>query len=240
MRLFLTVALLVSLTDYGVAQDFPTDPSHITSRSQEEVLEGQQSLGAAPSGNAPLLMALALDVIKDFEQWRQYAYNDASNYCTIGYGHLIAKKSCANCSFELKKFTQPLAFSDGNTLIDKDTTIARVNVKNLVHTQLSDEQFGALTSFVFNVGTQNFATSTMLKYLNNSEYEGALKEFPKWIKSKGVPLDGLVTRRACEALLFAGELSYRADHKFYRDDCATLGAAPSAETLIDIDIGEKR
>ena len=98
MRSFLAVAFIVSVADCAIAQEFPSDPSHITSRLQEEGLEGQQSLGAAPSGNAPLLMALALDVIKDFEQWRRYAYNDASNYCTIGYGHLIAKRSCKDFS----------------------------------------------------------------------------------------------------------------------------------------------
>jgi lysozyme len=121
----------------------------------------------------------------------------------------------------------------------EDTATARLDVQALVHTQPSDEEFGALTSFVFNVGGGNFSTSKILKYINNNENDGAAREFPKWIKSKGQILEGLVIRRACETSLFKAQLGYGEDHKFHRDDCGSLGAAPSTESLIDITIGEK-
>jgi lysozyme len=171
-------------------------------------------------------MPLAVDLIKDFEKWKPLPYNDAHIYCTIGYGHLIVKKPCASSGEELKQFSRPLDLVIGLKLLDKDTGIARLSVQRLVFVALSDEQFGALTSFVFNVGSQNFATSKLRKYINNQEFEGAVHEFGKWIKSGDQILDGLITRRACEASLFKGILSYGNDGKFHRDDCESLGAAP--------------
>jgi lysozyme len=61
----------------------------------------------------------------------------------------------------------------------RDTVIARLNVQALVRVQPTDEEFGALTSFVFNIGGGNFSTSKMLKYINNNENDGAIREFPK-------------------------------------------------------------
>ena len=232
-----TFALVLLAGAPAFGEDFPSDPTHVTSLAQVEAQEGT-SLGAA--GLRPrALMPLALDLIKDFEQWRPDAYNDASTYCTIGYGHLIAKKPCSESSDELDKFTRPLTETAGLDLLTKDTVIVRLDIQTLVRAQLSDEEFGALTSFVFNVGAGNFSTSKMLKYINNNENDGAAKELPKWIKSKGQILEGLVIRRACEASLFKAQLAYGPDHKFHRDDCGSLGAAPSTESLIDITIGEK-
>src|SRR5262249_12763732 len=121
----------------------------------------------------------------------------------------------------------------------KDTAIARLDVQALVHTQSSDEEFGALTSFVFNIGGTNFSTSKMLKNINNDENDGAAKKIPKWIKSKRKILEGLIVRRNCEASLFKAQLNYGKDHKFHRDDCGSLGAAPGTELLIDVNTGEK-
>lgn len=223
---------------WAAGQSFPVDDTHVTSQAQVEVLDGG-GLGAA--GATPRrLPTLALDVIKDFEAWRPRAYNDASRYCTIGYGHLIAKQPCEAIPDELLAYAQPLTVPVGTALLDKDTAIARQAVQQLVRQPLSDQQFGALTSFVFNVGAEKFAGSTMLKYLNNAEYEGAARQFPLWIRSKGVVLDGLITRRVCEAALFEGKLIYGKDGRFHRDECGGAGAAPSGSKLIDIDIGEMR
>jgi lysozyme len=239
MWLLTCLALVGLALSPAAAQDFPTDPNHLTSVAQEELLDGT-SLGTAPSGPPRLLMALALDLIKDFEMWVPHAYNDASIYCTIGYGHLIARKPCSYSTVELIAFIQPLDKRVGLNLLEKDTTATRFAVQNLVHVPLSDEQFGALTSFVFNVGSQHFATSTMRRYINNSEFDSVPKEFSKWIKSGGKIYNGLIARRACEASLFNGNLAYGPDHKFHREDCESIGAAPSAESLIDIDVGEKQ
>jgi lysozyme len=78
----------------------------------------------------------------------------------------------------------------------------------------------------------------LLKYINNEEFDGAVKEFPKWVRSKGKILDGLISRRSCEVMLFEGNLKYEKDGEININDCRGLGAAPSVETTYDVDMGE--
>ena len=61
--------------------------------------------------------------------------------------------------------------------------------------------FDAVTSITFNVGCSKMRTSTMFKHLNNRNYRAACNEFPRWNKSGGVVLNGLVKRREQEKLL---------------------------------------
>ncbi|EJF81752.1 hypothetical protein MCS_00177, partial [Bartonella doshiae NCTC 12862 = ATCC 700133] len=68
---------------------------------------------------------------------------------------------------------------------------------------LSDEQFGALVSFCYNVGIAAFQNSTLLKRLNRGDYEAVPTELQKWTKASGKRLQGLVHRRVAEAGLWA-------------------------------------
>ncbi len=235
LLVFMVMVTPSNADDPAVVAD-PTDVDHVTPGIQLEQLLNR-ALGLAEL-KPRLLLPIAVELIKDFEKWKERHYNDASNYCTIGYGHLIDKLPCSQCEEKLAAFAEPLDPNIGDSLLDYDTGLARVVIQNRVHVALSDEQFGALTSFVFNVGGDNFSRSTMLKYLNNEEFDGAAREFPKWIKSKGQVLDGLISRRNCEIALFKGALKYRKDKSIDEDACRALGAAPSVENLIDIEVGE--
>lgn len=66
---------------------------------------------------------------------------------------------------------------------------------------LSTEEVIAFSSLIFNIGSGNFASSTLLKKLNAGDRIGACKELPRWVFSKGKKLKGLVTRRAEEEKL---------------------------------------
>ncbi len=72
--------------------------------------------------------------------------------------------------------------------------------------KLSQNQFDALVSFVFNVGRRNFERSTLLKRLNENKILEAGEEFMKWTKARQPggfkELPGLVKRRAEEKTLF--------------------------------------
>ena len=61
--------------------------------------------------------------------------------------------------------------------------------------------FDAVTSITFNCGCSNMRKSTMYKHLNNGDYKAACNEFPRWNKSGGVVLNGLVNRREKEKAL---------------------------------------
>lgn len=77
------------------------------------------------------------------------------------------------------------------------------NVVNaLVHISLTQGEFDALVDFTYNVGSGNFASSTMLKLLNAHCVAQAALEFEKWDKAKGVVIAGLLRRRIAEQTEF--------------------------------------
>jgi lysozyme len=209
----------------------------VPSGSQIEDFEGP--LGATPSLPPRDLIPYSIGLIQDFEGWVSTAYDDPAGYCTIGYGHLISKKRCAETA--LGDFSKSLSRESGLSLLQQDTVTARQAIQTLVKRGLTDQQFGALASFVFNVGKAPFSSSTMLKLINAGEYQKAANEFPRWVKarvkSESVVLEGLVDRRNCEATLF---LATNSPPPFKRQNCGSLSATPPSGSLIDISVGEQK
>jgi hypothetical protein len=66
---------------------------------------------------------------------------DAVNYCTIGYGHLIALRRCQDTN--LSAFGNKLSEADGSKLLEEDTRAARAAVQTLVSVALSDYGYDA-------------------------------------------------------------------------------------------------
>ena len=102
------------------------------------------------------------------------------------------------------------------TLLDKDITKQEAfemfkeiadrfakRVDTLVTSNITQNQFNALVSFVYNIGTGNFASSTLLKKVNKNPDDLTIKdEFLKWNKAGGKVLNGLTNRRNEEADLY--------------------------------------
>jgi lysozyme len=91
--------------------------------------------------------------------------------------------------------------------LEEDIQGASYVVNKVVTAPLNQNQFDALVDFVFNLGSGNFQSSTLLKLLNQGDYAGASKEFPKWneghVPGKGlIPIAGLTVRRLAEQQLF--------------------------------------
>jgi lysozyme len=84
-----------------------------------------------------------------------------------------------------------------DTLVQFEKTVA-----NLVKVPLNLNQFSALVSFAFNVGTSALAKSTLLRYLNKGKYFEAALQFRRWTRGGNVILPGLVRRREAEKNLF--------------------------------------
>jgi lysozyme len=109
-------------------------------------------------------------------------------------------------------------YADGKrvTLLDKDITKQEAfemfkeianrfakRVDELVITELTQNQFNALVSFVYNIGTGNFASSTLLKKVNKNPNDLTIKvEFLRWNKAGGKVINGLTNRRIEEADLY--------------------------------------
>ena len=234
--LIVVLCALVSTTmiDAKAQHGIPRD-QRLPSRSLIE--DFNAGLGATNSRVARPLLPLAPNLIMDFEGWEPSPYDDPSGYCTVGYGHLLKKDKCV--TLDLSGYSKPLTKAQGESLMEGDTRTARIAVQTHVTRELLDYQFGALSSFAFNVGKENFAGSTLRSLVNDGYYDAAAKEFQRWIYSKGKVLPGLVTRRACEAMLFKNQLLGDKAGHFIRAECETLGAAPATGTLIDIDTGQE-
>ena len=67
---------------------------------------------------------------------------------------------------------------------------------------LEQFQFDALVAWVYNLGAGNFKESTLLRVLNEGDYDDVPHQIKRWNKAGGRVLQGLVRRREAEALLF--------------------------------------
>lgn len=110
---------------------------------------------------------------------------------TIGVGHTRGVLPGTTCTYD-----QAMAW------LRQDVTWAENAVNSLVHVSLDQNQFDALVDFVFNVGVDQFEHSTLLRLLNEGDYDGAEEQFQYWVYAAGRVMPGLVTRRQDEAALF--------------------------------------
>lgn len=133
-----------------------------------------------------------IELIKKFEGCRLEAYKCPAGILTIGYGHTGSEVHLG------QKITQEQA----DKYLKQDITIHSNNVSRLVKAPLNQNQFDALVSFEYNVGYGNFASSTMLKLLNQKKYTEAAVQFGRWVYANKKILQGLVKRRAAEKELF--------------------------------------
>ncbi len=77
-------------------------------------------------------------------------------------------------------------------------------IKSLPATvNLNQNQVDALCSFIYNIGAEGFKKSTLFKdIIKNADAEIIRTDFMMWVKSGGMLVKGLVTRRKAEAALF--------------------------------------
>ena len=132
-----------------------------------------------------------IEFIKAHEGLRLAAYLCPSGVPTIGYGHTHGVKMGDRITEEqAEKF-----------LID-DLAVAETEV-NRYGLHLTQNQFDALVSFVYNVGARNFRSSTLLKRLKaNPNDPDIANQFKRWVYGGGKVLPGLVRRRNEEAKLY--------------------------------------
>ncbi len=157
-----------------------------------------------------------LDFIKSFELFVPYPYDDkvppvrgkyrewkgeaVRGTLTIGYGHTNAAKHPLKIKAGIK-----LTEREAAQILDTDLDECEEAVNRLVKVSLTQGQFDALTSLVFNIGTGNFKKSSILRKLNSGEYEGARAAFDLYVKSKGEYMRGLQRRRDGEQALWGDD-----------------------------------
>lgn len=136
-----------------------------------------------------------LALIKHFESLKLKAYTCPAGVLTIGYGSTGPHV----------KPGMMITEDDANNLLTADLVRFERAVDELVLVPLEQHEADALISFTFNVGIGAFKGSTLLRRVNAANRSSAILEFAKWKKGGGRVLPGLVSRRAAEAAMFAGD-----------------------------------
>lgn len=140
-------------------------------------------------------------LITEFEGFVPNWYPDPAHgwkVPTCCYGHTDMAGEPKYADTKDKKFTK----AEGAEILLRDLKKYESYVAQFISAPLNANQYGALTSFTFNLGPGNLEKSTLRKKINALDYEGASKEFSKWNKAEGKVLPGLTRRRTAEAALF--------------------------------------
>ena len=137
-----------------------------------------------------------VDLICNFEGLRLKAYDDGVGVWTIGYGTTkypngIRVKKGDTCTLDQAK-----------AYMQNDLKAFEQTVNSAVKVPVSQNQFDALVSLAYNIGSTAFKNSTLVKRLNEGNYKAAANQFDVWVNAGGKRMQGLVNRRAAEKALF--------------------------------------
>lgn len=137
-----------------------------------------------------------VDLICNFEGLRLKAYDDGVGVWTIGFGTTkypngIRVKKGDTCTLDQAK-----------AYMQNDLKSFEQTVNNTVKVPLNQNQFDALVSLAYNIGSTAFKNSTLVKRLNEGNYNAAANQFNVWVHAGGKRMQGLVNRRAAERTLF--------------------------------------
>lgn len=141
--------------------------------------------------DVPGINGAGFDLIKHFEGFEDKPYLDQGGVATIGYGHT------KGVTMESPVCTQAQA----EEWLDDDLQDAMDAVDDAVTIGLTDNQYAALVSLVFNCGPAPLK-GTLGRVLNTGDYTGAAMQFPAWDHVHGIVNDGLLKRRQAEMKLF--------------------------------------
>ena len=143
----------------------------------------------------------ALDLIKQFEGFKDFVYICPAGLPTIGYGHVIDPKLLA-----LTKVSLRMTKEKAEQILKNDVKEAEDAINSSVKVNISQGQFDALISLIYNWGAYNFKISNGLRKLNAGNYNEAADEFFGKVRGvvsvNGKFSNGLYRRRQAELALW--------------------------------------
>ena len=146
---------------------------------------------ALPPTTTKQIGAKGLALIKSFEGLRLASYKCPADVWTVGYGSTgpHVKPGMTIAEVQADKLLQ-------DDLDRFESSVAR-NAPDA-----TQNQFDAMVSLAFNIGTGAFEKSTLLRKFKAGDKAGAATGFAAWVNAGGRRLEGLVRRRAAERALF--------------------------------------
>lgn len=169
--------------------------------------------------------------IESFEGLILKAYDDHNDHVvevgqhaigvlTIGYGHTDA-------AGPPKVYVgQQITQTDADNILASDLASVEIEVNQLVKVPLNQNQYDALVSFQFNTGA--LGKSTLLKVLNEKNYDAAADDFLAWDHAGGVKLAGLTRRRTEERKMFLDHQTVSMDGANHATTIILAGGAATA------------
>jgi lysozyme len=148
-------------------------------------------------------------LLADWEGLELKLYKDVAGLPTIGVGHLLTRSELTSGKIIINGLV--VRYADGITkqqaldLLGQDLQRFEDAVNESVTVTLSQNQFDALVSFTFNVGSGAFQNSTLLKKLNHGMYDEVPNQLKRWVFAGGQRVRGLEVRRENEIKLWNGE-----------------------------------
>lgn len=139
----------------------------------------------------------AIKIIAKWESYRANPYYCPAHKLTVGYGHVILKNDSI-------KF--PISKENAIKLLYSDVSFFYSELVYLLKIRINNNQFCALLSLVYNIGSRQFQNSTIRAMVNRGDFKDAPNEFPKWCHSGGIRIAGLLNRRYDERKLFLEKL----------------------------------
>jgi lysozyme len=92
--------------------------------------------------------------------------------------------------------------AQASALLRHDATGFEQVVANNVLVPLNQNQFDALVSFAYNIGSAGFLRSSAVSRLNAGYYNEVATRMLRWNTAGGIPRRGLTNRRIREGILF--------------------------------------
>ena len=175
--------------------------------TQKQVNAANQVIATATDSVVADMLGLAIDqmavspfgvdLICGFEGKRLTAYDDGVGVWTIGFGTTVYPNG-----IKVKK-GDTCTEAQAKAYMAHDLKKFESAVNNTVKVPLNQNQFDALVSFAYNLGTSALKNSTLLKKVNNNPNDPLIaQEFAKWVNAGGKKLSGLIKRRSEEAQLY--------------------------------------
>ena len=147
-------------------------------------------------------------LLTQWEGFKTQVYLDSAGLPTIGVGHLLTQDERASGQIRIGGVAVGTAAGLSEMLVSQllSQDLGRFEsvVTSLVIVDLQQNQYDALVSFAFNLGSTTLKTSTLLRELNAGNYDAVPTQLRRFVNSDGHPVPGLVNRRENEVKLWLG------------------------------------
>lgn len=196
---------VTSITDRGfemiearlgkVSEPIPTAEENGVNQEQIGAADNNNDSGAPDQASASTNDGLrindaGLKIIKESEGLRLEAYNLGGQWL-IGYGHSRTARA-----------GMTITEAEAERLLREDVRASEDAVKSMVNVSMNENQFSAMVSLAYNLGSGGFSRSTVLERINKGDYAGAADSFLNHNRAGGKVNEHLTHRREKERALF--------------------------------------